>query len=285
MPRLPVSLLKLTLENLPRLETVPESIGALTNLEELKISCCGLTHLSASIEALIALKSLELIVVRNVNAGKLQKLQRCGVEVVDGQARAYIIDERYGYRIYCEDELRSIVSTAFKTLCFALPCLKGLLHLNLAILDFRSGDTDEYGVDGAFSDDSDGIDSDMYIDEERDVLEIGQSLKAWPPPNLLDLGFGFPNFLHFSMFDPQPHAFASKPRDTCVHLWQVLVAVKSCSLQTKRALACSWSPTSCTCVGQPGYSALLSSAAGQGVGVQQRIAPSPRICVLRVSPP
>jgi hypothetical protein len=150
-------------------------------------------------------------------------------------------------------------------------------------MDSRHDDTDEYGSDGAWSDDSDGVDLDMHIDEERDVLEIGQSLKAWPPPNLLDLGFGFPNFLHFSMFDPQPHAFASKPRDTCVHLWQVLVAVKSCSLQTKRALACSWSPTSCTCVGQPGYSALLSSAAGQGVGVQQRIAPSPRICVLRVS--
>ena len=88
-------------------------------------------------------------------------------------------------------------------------------------------------------------------------------------------------FFHRSRTTSLPITSSTSATTTCSFLDFRSAAARS--LQTKRALASSWSPTSCTCVGQPGYSALLSSAAGQGVGVQQRIAPSPRICVLRVS--
>ena len=82
------------------------------------------------------------------------------------------IDECYGYRIYCQDELRSIVSTAFKTLCLSLPCLKGLMQLKLPTLDGgRFGGIDEYDNDGAGSDDSTGIKM-KHIDEKRGMLEM-----------------------------------------------------------------------------------------------------------------
>ena len=88
------------------------------------------------------------------------------------------IDECYGYRIYCQDELRSIVSTAFKTLCLSLPCLKGLVQLKLPTLDGRFGDIDEYDNDGAGSDDSTGIKM-KHIDEKRGMLEmIGPSPRS-----------------------------------------------------------------------------------------------------------
>ena len=56
----------------------------LTNLEEPKISCGGLTHLPTSIQALSACKLLELVVVRCVHAGRLHKLHRQDWHSVDG---------------------------------------------------------------------------------------------------------------------------------------------------------------------------------------------------------